>query len=275
MSTRPEGQPMSVLLIRARARQRRFVAFTFAPILVPFALLIPAAMRGMPDASTIAPQRTWQPPATAEAFSGEMQYEFDSTLNRTSARFVVALGSRGIVHKIFFSNPVVHTLVVSYKYAGMRASRGPDTVRVSFKSDEYTYSAVENGAFPAMDAYLEIALGEQRLTYPLAIAQRTEVTATPAARNHEGAYLRGDAPLGRSAPSMVEIHVARTATAWLPICDFLELTNQQEIRGSVAGLEFSLDREAVAGLRRFAAEMGEAVTKKLEAGRGVIDCTGR
>ena len=74
---------------------------------------------------------------------------------------------------------------------------------------------------------------------------------------------------------MVEVHVARMATAWLSICDFLELTNEKELHGSVAGLEFSLDRQAVAGLREFAAQMADAGAETPEAGSALIDCTAR
>ena len=264
---------MPVLVPLARPPRSASHLLTLAVIVV--ALLIPrAAIRAMPEA-TIAPQRTWQPPSAAETFAGEIHYEFDTALNKTSARFVVPLGSRGIVHKIFFSTPVVHTLIVSYKYAGMRSSRSPDTVRLSFKSDEYAYSGVENSLPPAMEAYLTIDLGAQRRTYPLAIAQRTEVTHKSDPRNREGVYLRGTNPLGQSSPSMVEVHVARMATAWLSICDFLELTNETEFHGSVGGLAFSLDRQAVAGLREFAAQMAGAGAGPPEAGSAVMDCSAR
>ena len=74
---------------------------------------------------------------------------------------------------------------------------------------------------------------------------------------------------------MVEVHVARMATAWLSICDFLELTNETEFHGSVGGLAFSLDRQAVAGLREFAAQMAGAGAGPPEAGSAVMDCSAR
>jgi hypothetical protein len=74
------------------------------------------------------------------------------------------------------------------------------------------------------------------------------------------AFAKSDEDMQRvrlpSAPAEeFEAHVSRKATALFSICEFLSLIDQREVQGTVAGLDFTLNRRVLTGLRLFAAQM--------------------
>lgn len=240
-------------LLRAVRRRPAARSGALAFLICGFALPRTAMCSG-PDESVIQ-QRTWSPNSAAEAFAGEIHTEFDTALNTTSVRFVVALHQHGVLRKIFLSTPAVHTVVASYRFAGMPGWRVPDRVRVSLKSDEITYETSDTHPMPPADAFLTFEVGGHRRAYPVVIAQRTTIAPKAEARNRDPLFSRGISSVQTSTPPLFEIHVARSATALLPLCDFLDVANEAELHGSVAGLAFALDREAMGGLREFALQI--------------------
>lgn len=238
-------------LLRAVARRRAVHCAALASLVCGFALPRTATCTS-PDESDVIQQRTWLPNSAAEAFAGEIHTEFDTALNSTSVQFVVSLQQHGALRKIFLSTPAVHTLVASYRLAGISGWRVPDRVRVTLRSDEYTYAESDNYPMPPADAFLTIDVGDHRRAYPVVIAQRTNVSPKPDALNRNPLFWRGTGSVQTSPIPLFEIHVARSATALLALCEFLALTTGTEMRGNVAGLDFSLDRDVIAGLREFA-----------------------
>jgi hypothetical protein len=53
----------------------------------------------------------------------------------------------------------------------------------------------------------------------------------------------------------IEAHIERTATARIPVCEFLRMITVPSVQGTVAGLDFELDGRAVSGLRQFAEKL--------------------
>jgi hypothetical protein len=191
----------------------------------------------------------------AGPFSGEIEYGFDTALNRTQARFKASLGSGNVLFRVFVAAPPVHTLIAAYEFRGRVPADYPDTVRLTLISDEYTQASdhfLLRGATPILVA----SLGDTVISYPLGIAQRVEEWVVP---NTPSVVTRssGDNGSARYLPQQLPhvIHIERTATASIPICDFLALVNTRNVRGTVAGLEFDLNDGVVSGLRRFAAQM--------------------
>src|SRR5438105_2328909 len=63
--------------------------------------------------------------AAAEPFAGQIEYSFDSSLNMTHVRLSAPLDIRGVLGRMFLAPPVVHTLIVSYEFAGRSISHVP------------------------------------------------------------------------------------------------------------------------------------------------------
>jgi hypothetical protein len=198
-------------------------------------------------------QRLSLPAAPIDVFAGEITYDFDSVLNETTASYTAALGKRDFLHRIFFSTPTVHTISASYVFAGRIASRVPDTIRVRLESDEYT--GVNSGfEFDLAHRVMTLDLGEHAGQHYLSLSQGIEIDSTSRTLSNR----LGVAGRAQDDLRLIEIkraRVRRRATTWLSACDFLSLIDQPEVRGTVAGLDFFLNREVVTGLRMFAAKM--------------------
>ena len=198
-------------------------------------------------------------------FSGEIAYTFDSDLNRTNARFKTSLESGHLLSRIFLHSPV-HTLVAVYDFDGRTHLNPPDAIRLTLISDEFR-QGVPDRFSPGSPPILVLFVGDSVFRYSLGIAQRTEVwsgaDAVPSGvRDHlDGAH---HINLNAIRP---QVHVERTATAMIPICEFLALVNAANVHGTVAGLDFDLSKGVVSGLRAFAAEMAPGV-----AARAGVNC---
>jgi hypothetical protein len=195
--------------------------------------------------------------AESNGSSGEFAYTFDSDLNRTNARFKASLESGSILSRIFSQSPV-HTLMAVYDFGGRTHLSPPDAVRLTLISDEFRQGVPDRS--PGPPPILILFVGDSELRYPLGIAQRTEVWsapdgAEPAVRDHVIANPSIFVNAIRS-----HVHVERTATAMIPICEFLALANATNVHGTVAGVDFELSKGVVSGLRTFAAEMAPGVS---------------
>jgi len=200
--------------------------------------------------------------AESSGFSGEIAYIFDSDLNRTKARFKSALESGNIISRMFSRSPV-HTLIADYDFSGRNHLNPPDAVRLTLVSDEFRQAIPERFS-PGPPPILMLVVGDRQLSYPLGIAQRTEVWSTPdgvlpAVRDR----VTGDPNINRNATG-THVHVERTATAMIPICEFMSLVNATNVHGTVAGLDFELSKGVVTGLREFAAEMAPGVAAQAD-----------
>lgn len=198
--------------------------------------------------------------AESNGSSGEIAYTFDSDLNRTNARFKTSLESGSILGRIFSQSPV-HTLIAVYDFGGRTHLNPPDTVRLTLISDEFREGIAERFS-PGPPPILILIAGDRELRYSLGIAQRTEVwsardRAQPAVRDH----VTGDPNINLNAIRS-HVHVERTATAMIPICEFLAIVNATSVHGTVAGVDFDLSKGVVSGLREFAAQMAPGVAAR-------------
>jgi hypothetical protein len=226
--------------------------------LVAISLLI--AVLAAPLASAFAgsdenaQQRFSLPSAPTEAFAGQISYDFDSVLNKTTASYTASLGKRGLLHRIFFPSPAVHTITASYVFVGRIASRVPDTIRVRLESDEYLVDTVGGEFALGYGRVMTLDVGERAVQHSLSVSQRIEIDSTPRqAPNRLGASARAQDSF--RLLQVRQTHIKRRATAWFSTCEFLSLINQREIRGTVAGLDFTVNPEVVTGLNLFAAKM--------------------
>ena len=185
---------------------------------------------------------------------GEIDYSFDSSLNRTRAVYRTSLESGNIIKRLFVS-PEVHALVVAYEFDGRANSVIPDAVRLTLISDEYRGGPLEEGHSMLGSRLLVIRIGETVLRYPVAVAEMTEVVSDPASERNQRIDLDGRHSRINARTSPSQVHVHRRASARIPICEFLILANGRDASGTVAGLSFSMSGEVLGGLRRFAAEM--------------------
>lgn len=198
-------------------------------------------------------------PASAErGFAGEIGYAFDTALNMTSARFKTSLASRSILSRIFRGSPPVHTLTAAYEFAGRGAGNAPDSIRISLMSDEFSVSFPGNGLPPLPEPVLTVILGDSVARLPLGISQKTQLwwphdSLLRAVRSPEA----GSFGMNFNAPAP-QMYIQRTATVRLSTCAFLALLSGKNVHGTVAGLDFELNEEVLAGLRVFAAEMGSS-----------------
>jgi hypothetical protein len=197
--------------------------------------------------------------AESNGSSGEIAYIFDSDLNRTMARFKSGLESGNIISRMFSRSPV-HTLIAVYDFGGRTHLNPPDAVRLTLISDEFKQGIPERFS-PGPPPILTLVVGDSELRYPLGIAQRTEVWSAPdgvlpAVRDH----VTGDPHINIGS----HVHVERTATAMIPICEFMALVNATNVHGTVAGLDFELSKGVVSGLREFAAQMAPGVPGQVD-----------
>jgi len=196
--------------------------------------------------------------AESSGSSGEIAYTFDGDLNRTNARFKTSLESGNILSRIFSRSPV-HTLIAVYDFGGRTHLNPPDAVRLTLISGEFR-QGVPDRFSPGAPPILVLVVGDRELRYPLGIAQRTEVWSAPdgvqpAVRDRG----TGDPNINVNAIRS-QVHVERTATAMIPICEFLALVNATNVHGTVAGEDFDLSKGVVSGLREFADEMAPGVS---------------
>src|SRR5438874_12256871 len=103
MSNPSAGQMMSIA--RALPHTRSFLTRVVAIGFLGVALAIPrGAAFGMSDEITTQ-QRTWLPASSPDAFSGEIHYEFDTAVNKTTARFVASLRAHGLLGRLLLATP--------------------------------------------------------------------------------------------------------------------------------------------------------------------------
>lgn len=249
----PSLKPMS-LSHRASAQTQRVALVAISVALIAMFLTPWTPVLASSDENYQQP-RTWLPAPPVEAFAGQISYDFDSVLNKTTATYTAPLGKRDFLHRVFLSPPTVHTITASYVFAGRIPSRVPDTIRVRFESDEYIDIAPGSQLSPVNERAMTIDLGEHAaVQHYLSLSQRIQIDSSPrTALNRVGSGVHGQDSF--RLLQVRQAHVKRRATTWLSTCEFLSLINQREIRGTVAGLEFTLNHDVVAGLNLFAARM--------------------
>lgn len=213
----------------------------------------------------------------APSLRGEIDYMFDTALNRTSAQYKTSLGSTNFIKRLFTDSPDVHTLIATYQFGGRVNAALPDVVQLAFISDEYFISDdYEDGLANDPRAswrspLLIVRTGETVMRFPLGIAQRTEVWSASGSERQTAVHLYGATSLinmnyGPTSlinmnAARIQVHIERTATAWIRLCDFLSIVNGRDVRGTVAGLDFDVSDEVLAGMRQFTAEMSLGVTE--------------
>ena len=248
----PSPRPMS-LSHRAWVKTQSVVELVAISVIL-LAMVIPPWAAAFASSDESAQQRLSLPSAPSEAFAGEISYEFDSVLNKTTATYTAPLGKRDLLHRLFFAPPTVHTITASYVFTGRIASHIPDTIRVRLESDEYVDTTVGSEFGLGFEGVMTIDLGERALQRYLSLSQRIEHDSTPRQDpNRTGAGTRARDSF--RLPQIRQAHIRRRATAWFSTCEFLSLINQREIRGTVAGLDFTVNPEVVTGLNLFAAKM--------------------
>ncbi len=209
------------------------------------------------------------PASRARALSGEIEYAFDTALNKTQARLETSLASRNILSRMFSGSPV-HTLASIYEFGGHAATITPDSIRLSLSSAEYTQASPGYRPSPAAEPVLIITSEDSVVRFPLDIAQRTEVWSAPDFVSGTTRLPSGENLVTNSHESASQIYTRRTATVRLSTCDFLALINGKNVRGTVAGLDFDLSEEVISRLRQFATEMAPSA-----APRGGFGCRSR
>ena len=252
---------MSLSLPAYADSQRTFVRSLVCAVVIAMLL---GPHRAFANSRDDVQQRMWLPVAPTDA-RGEITYDFDSLLNRTTATYVAPLGKRDLVHRLFAA-PTVHTIVARYQFNGRFATRAPDTIGVLLEADAYIAPASEHPPSVATNYPLNIGVREHTLEHSLSIADSFELERTwgePQENNSAGPERHRFS----GSPSAGLVHIRRRATARLSTCEFLALIGQHEIRGTVAGLDFTIDPEVVAGLNRFASEMASG------DGQRFIDCS--
>ena len=215
------------------------------------ALSAPTAHGGI---QAVSEQRVFSP-LESSGFSAEIEYLFDTALNKTNARFKAPLAPKGFFSRLFSGSRDVHTLIVVYDFGGRAHVGLPETVRLSLLSDEYRREPAGERPWNAAAPILVVNFDDTIVRFPLGIAQRTEVWSEP-----EFANLVAHTPPNTVARVNIDarvsqVHIERTATASIPICDFMALVNGKDVHGTVAGLSFQLSEDVLAGLRQFASEM--------------------
>ncbi|MGZ3333210.1 MAG: hypothetical protein ACXU9R_14300 [Gemmatimonadaceae bacterium] len=191
--------------------------------------------------------------SSTASFRGEIDYSFDSSLNRTKALYRTSLESGDLIKRLFTS-PQVHTLVVAYEFEGRTNPAIPDAVGLTLLSDEY-YARPLDARPTLRSPLLIIRIGETEFRYPVAIAEMSEAWSEPVRERYQLSDAESRYAHVHINPVPIQVHVQRRATAWIPICEFLLLVNGRVARGTVAALAFDMSDEVLEGLRRFAAEM--------------------
>jgi hypothetical protein len=218
-----------------------------------FALPVSSALGSVQDKLNEA--RVALPASAENGFAGEIGYAFDTALNMSTVRFKTSLAPRGIFARMFRSSPAVHTLTAAYEFAGRGRANAPDSIRISFVSDEFSDAPPGNALPQIPQPVLTITLGDSMARFRLGISQKTEVwwphdSVLRAARSDRdvGAGINFNA----RPPQM---HVTRNATVRLSACAFFGLIAGKNPHGTAAGLPFELNEDVIAGLREFAAGM--------------------
>ena len=220
-----------------------------------FMLALPLSVALGSVQDKISESRVSLPAAVERGFAGEIGYAFDTALNMTRVRFKASLTRRDILSRIFRRTPTVHTVTAIYTVAGRGVGNAPDSVRISLMSDEVSQSFPENGPPPFPKPVLTITLADSVAWLPLGISQKIEVWSPRDSGQRAVRPSRGEIiAMNRNAPDP-QMHVQRTATVRLSTCAFLALLAEKNIRGTVAGLEFEINEDVMAGLREFAAGM--------------------
>ncbi len=109
------------------------------------------------------------------ASAGEIEYSFDTALNKTSARFRTSLASGNFFSRLFSGSHDVHALVAVYECGGRACVDPPDAVRLSLISDEFRQAPFGDRPSLGSVRILVITVGDTVVRFPLAIAQRTEL----------------------------------------------------------------------------------------------------
>lgn len=199
--------------------------------------------------------RVSPPAAETGPFSGEIKLAFDTALNRTRVRFRTSLASGNVLVRVFLGAPPVHTLIADYEFGGRAPLYRPTLVRVSLLSDEYKQASSQDFPLRGVEPILVVSLGDTVARYPLGIAQMVEEWSAPVTASSVSRPPRGAESVRYYQQESRQIHIERTATALIPICDFLALVSARNVHGTVAGLDFDLNDGVVSGLRQFVAKM--------------------
>lgn len=224
---------------------------TSSALLITAMLVIRSGYLQAAPEENLAPQK----PVSVEQASGEIVYAFDTVSNKTTVVFAASLESRSAWRRVLFGAPAVHTIRAAYAFDGRTRSRAPDTIRISLLSDEYTVSQADRVPFREPSPLLSIVLSDTTVAlYAVGTATRREMSPARLV-NSPSSHSIQQPRINIELPPIQEIHISRTATASLPLCDFLGLINRDQVRGSVGGLEFSIDSGVIAGLRHFAEEL--------------------
>src|SRR5256714_1469383 len=242
-----------LLFSRVRAQKPRAFARLAGSALVIALLLVPRSQI-FASSHEDDQQRVALPAASVEPFAGEITYEFDSVSNKTTATYVAPLGNRGLVHHILFAAPAVHTITVTYRFVGRIASHIPDTVRVMLESDEYIDPNSANSFGFGNQSVISIGIAGGAFQHSVSVSRRIERETRSRPHPERGA-LPDLHPPAMQLPQIELAHVRQRATSWFSSCEFLLMIGEQEIRGTVDGVDFSLNHEVVTGLKALAAEM--------------------
>jgi hypothetical protein len=222
-----------------------------SPVLLITALLaIPSGYLVAAPEENIAPQR----PVSVEQTSGEVVYSFDTASNRTTVVLAASLEYPTVWRRILLGAPAVHAIRAAYEFDGRARSHAPDTIRLSLLSDEYTVAPTDQLLFGEPWPLLSISVGDSVARYAVGFSRRRQISPAPISNAASGYSMQNPRIIVQLPPAVQEIRVSETVTASLPICDFLGLINQKQVRGNVGRLQFTLDSGVVAGLRRFAQE---------------------
>jgi hypothetical protein len=202
-------------------------------------------------------------PASADrVFSGEIGYAFDTALNMSTVRFTTSLAPRGIFARMFRTSPAIHTLTAAYEFVGRGRADAPDSIRLSFISDEFSDAPPGNALPRIPDPALTITLGDSMARFPLGISQKTEVW-WPHDSVLRAARLDRDVGAGINFNVRpAQMHVTRNSTMRVSACAFFGLIAEKDIHGTAAGLPFELNEDVIAGLREFAAGMSSGAAAR-------------
>ena len=221
---------------------------TSSALLITALLAIPSGYLVAAPEENLAPQK----PVSIEQASGEIEYAFDSVSNKTAVVFVAALEPRSAWRRVLFGTPVVHTIRAAYDFDGRTQSRAPDTIRISLLSDEYIVAQADRLPFGEPGPVLSIVLSDTTVArYAVGTATRREMSPARLINPPSSFSMQQPRTIIQLPPTIQEIHISRTATASLPLCDFLGLINREQVRGNVGGLQFTIDSGIIAGLRHF------------------------
>lgn len=244
----------------------RRLATATALLGLALALAVPVDESWGSPTDTESQQRTFLPGAPTEEFSGEIEYDFDTLFNVTHARYRASLDVRGVLGRMFLSPPAVHTLIATYQFPGRRITHVPGSVRISLVSDEYVEQTPETeSASRAPRPLLELSAAHTHASYGIAYAERIVSKSRDSLLAER--RLAPDHHLPVEVPRTQLVQITRTATSLLSMCEFLALISEDDVKGTVAGLDFALSHRVIAGLREFASQM-----KPNEVGTASVSC---